>query len=122
MYAHHNPKGGTQDPQQSPTELTVKPLPPVKMLSTMSREEVLQHMHHPDTSPPEVRPCDTPNGSDLQTQWSAKQLHCITGCRTFKNYQHLLQCTRDGKWVATGEYPMSLGTYSTIRKAARGKH
>ena len=40
-----------------PTPSTVLgPPPPVKMLSTMSREDILKIMHHPDTKPPEVLP------------------------------------------------------------------
>ena len=31
----------------------------IKLLSTMSREDILKHMHHPNTTLPEIRPCDT---------------------------------------------------------------
>ena len=87
----------------------------------MTQEEITPTMHHPGSTLPAVRPCDTPNGSDTQVHWAGEQIHRITGCRRLKNYKQLLQVTSDGKWVDTGEFPMSLGTYSTIRKAAKGK-
>jgi hypothetical protein len=42
------------------------------------------------------------------------------GCRKFRNYKHLLQVSRDGEWMDGGEFPSSLGTYATIRKANSG--
>ncbi len=39
------------------------------------------------------------------------------GCRKFRNYKHILQVSRDGKWMDRGEFPPSLGSYATIRKA-----
>jgi hypothetical protein len=42
------------------------------------------------------------------------------GCRKFWNYQHLLQVSRDGKWVDGGEFPASLGSYATIHKSNSG--
>ena len=112
-YAAPHPKGGPSRPSTSSK--------PVHLLSTASRDDILRHLHKPGSVLPEVRPCDTPNGSDTQRRWSAEQLHRATGCRTFKNYKQLLQVTADGEWVDTGEFPVSLGTYSTIRKARRGK-
>ena len=93
----------------------------VKFLSALSPEEVRQHLHRPGTEPPPVRPCDTPCDSDKKVRWSAEEIHLATGARKFKNYQHLLQCTKAGKWVDAGEFPMSLGSYTSIPKAKRGK-
>jgi hypothetical protein len=42
------------------------------------------------------------------------------GCRKFRNYKHLLQVSRDGKWVDGGKFPSSLGSYTTIPKAKQG--
>ncbi len=39
------------------------------------------------------------------------------GCRKFWNYKHILPVSHDGKWMDGGEFPPSLGTYATIRKA-----
>jgi hypothetical protein len=42
------------------------------------------------------------------------------GCWKFRNYEHLLQVSRDGKWVDDGKFPSSLGSYATIPKAKQG--
>eukprot|EP00970_Alexandrium_tamarense_P002243 scaffold324_cov188-Alexandrium_tamarense.AAC.2 len=91
-----------------------------RLLSTISTTDILRLVHHPDTSPHPIRPCDTPNGSDTKTHWSAEELHRITGCRRFKNYIHLLQTSRDGVWTDSGEFRLALGSYATIPKAKRG--
>ena len=61
------------------------------LLSTMSRKEVLLHMHVPGSAPPAVCPCNTPNGSDIKLWWSSEELHCIMGRRKFRNYKHILE-------------------------------
>ncbi len=92
------------------------------LLSTMSTEEIAWLLHHDGTSFPSVWPCDTANGSDTKTHWSAKELHRIMGCQKFRNYKHLLQVSWDGEWVDGGEFPPSLGSYATIPKAKPGGH
>ena len=87
----------------------------------MSSEDICKYMHHPGTRFPEVHPCGTPNGSNKKTHWSADALHCVNGCCTFKDYQTLPQGTISGKWVNSGEFPMSLGHNNTIHKANHGK-
>jgi hypothetical protein len=94
--------------------------PKVRLLSTMTRDEITQHLHTPDAVLPAIRPCDTPNGSDTKMHWSAEELHRITGCRKFKNYEHLLQVSKDGVWVEAGESPASIGDFATIPKSRRG--
>ncbi len=44
------------------------------------------------------------------------------GCWEFRNYKHLLQVRRDGKWVdsGSGKFPSSLGSYATTPKAKQG--
>jgi hypothetical protein len=42
------------------------------------------------------------------------------GCWKFRNYKHLLQVSHDGKWVNSGKFPSSLGSYATISKAKQG--
>ena len=86
----------------------------------MSLEDILSTLHNESRAPPPIRPCDTPNGSDTKTRWTAKELHRIIGCRRFRNYRHLLQTSKDGQWVDSGEFPHSIGTYTTIPKAKRG--
>jgi hypothetical protein len=53
--------------------------------------------------------------------YTPEELHRLTGCRRFRNYQHLISSTKDGTLLNTGEFPLSLGTYATIPKAPRGK-
>merc|ERR1712194_616455 len=101
--------------------LSTKILKDIKFMSAMTGDEVKEHLHHPGSPPPAVRPCDTPNGSDKKTNWTAEDLHRVTGCRKFKDYRHLLRTTCDGHWVDTGEFPLSLGSYATIPKSRRGK-
>ncbi len=101
----------TREPTDSPT---------TRLLSTMTSKEITRLLHHPGTTFPSVRPCDTENSSDTKTHWSVEELHRIMGCRKFRNYKHLLQVSRDGKWVDGGESPSSLGSYATIPKAKRG--
>jgi hypothetical protein len=50
----------------SPSPPVAPPKPPV-LLSTMSSEEIRRLLHHPDTSFPDVCPCDTANASDTKT-------------------------------------------------------
>jgi hypothetical protein len=42
------------------------------------------------------------------------------GCCKFRNYKHLLQVSRSGKWVNGGKFPASLGSYTTIPKSKQG--
>jgi len=90
-------------------------------LRCMDRDDIIAQLHHPNTTPPPVRPCDTPNPSDTKYTWTAEELHRITGCRRFRNYRHLIQSSKDGSFVDNGEFPASIGAYATIPKAARGK-
>ena len=92
-----------------------------RLLSTMSRDDVLRLVHHEGTSLPSIRPCDTANSSDKKTHWSAEELHRTMGCRKFRNYKHLIQVSRDGTWVDGGEFPPSLGSFATIPKSNKGK-
>jgi hypothetical protein len=39
------------------------------------------------------------------------------GCRRFLNYKHLVSVTKDGLFISSGEFLVSLGTYTTIPKA-----
>jgi hypothetical protein len=45
----------------------------------------------------------------------------LTGCRRFRNYQHIITTLNGGILCNTGEFPLSPGAYATIPKAARGK-
>jgi hypothetical protein len=91
-----------------------------KLLSSLSPEEVVRLVHRPGFSPPPVRPCDRSNGSDTKTHWTSEELHRALGCRRFRNYRHIIQTSLDGKWIDGGEFPLSLGSYTTIPKAPCG--
>jgi hypothetical protein len=82
---------------------------------------MIAQLHHPGTSLPPIRPSDPPNGSDTKSTWTPEELYCITGCCRFCNYRHIIDATKDGHLLDTGEFPISLGSYMTIPKAPRGK-
>jgi hypothetical protein len=102
----------------SPTDTKLQSLAP---LECMEREEILTLLHHPNTSPPAIQPCDTPNASDTKSHWTAEELHRITGCRRFRNYKHLISTKKDGSFIDNGEFLLSIGSFTTIPKATRGK-
>ena len=94
--------------------------PPAK-LECMSAEAIVATLHHPNSRLPPVRPCDTPNASETKSTYTLEELHRLTGCRRFRNYQHIISGKKDGILLNTGEFSLSLGTYATIPKAPRGK-
>jgi hypothetical protein len=90
-------------------------------LTCMDTKDIIELLHTQDSPPPLVRPCDTPNPSDTKSHWTAKELHCITGCCHFHNYRHLLSISKDSTYINNGKFPTSIGAYTTIPKAPRGK-
>ena len=102
----------------SGTQCKCKQSDPVKCMDT---SEIIELLHAHGKSPPLVRPCDTPNPSDTKSSWTAEELHRITGCRPFQNYHHLLFASKDGSYIDHGKFPISIGAYTTIPKAPRGK-
>jgi hypothetical protein len=87
----------------------------------MSNKDILSTLHHPDTSPPAIHPCNTPNALDTKSHFTSEELHCLTGCCCFCNYRHLVNTSKDGQFIDNGEFPASIGAYTTIPKAPRGK-
>ena len=92
-----------------------------RLLSSLSQEDVVRLVHRPGSVPPPVRPCDRSNGSDTKTHWTSEELHRALGCRRFRNYKHILQTSLDGQWMDGGKFQVSLGAFTTIPKAPRGK-
>jgi hypothetical protein len=45
----------------------------------------------------------------------------LTGCSRFRNYCHLIHTSKDGQFLDNGKFPVSIGAYTTIPKAPRGK-
>jgi hypothetical protein len=94
---------------------------PPTMLECMSTDNIVAHLHHPESCLPPIRQCDTPNSSNTKTTYTPEELHRLTGCCRFCNYQHIILTTKDSTLINTGEFPLSRGTYATIPKAPRGK-
>jgi hypothetical protein len=90
-------------------------------LECMSMEDIMAHLYHPGSRPPPVRPCNTPNGSESKTSCTPEELHCLTSCRCFCNYYHIISTSKDGILLNLGEFPLALGAYATIPKAPQGK-
>jgi hypothetical protein len=90
-------------------------------LVCMSTDDIILQLHHTDIAPPAVCPCNTPNASDTKCHFTAEELHQLTGCRRFRNYRHLIHASKDGQFLDKGEFPVSIGAYTTIRKAPRGQ-
>jgi hypothetical protein len=86
-------------------------------LTCIDKKVIMAQLHQSDTSPPPIRPCDTPNPSNIKSHWTAKELHHITGCQGFRNYRHLLYVSKDGTYINNGKFPTSIGAYTTIPKA-----
>jgi hypothetical protein len=91
------------------------------LLTCMDEKDIVELLHQPNSSLPLVCPCDTPNPLNKKLHWTAEELHGITGCHHFCNYKHLISATTDGQYIDNGEFPVSLGTYTTIPKAPQGK-
>jgi hypothetical protein len=111
LFAIEHPAGTQQQGSKS------KPSSIPARLECMTKDEIIAQLHHPNTHLPPVRPCDTPNSSETKTTFTPEKLHRITGCRRFRNYQHIISGTKDGALINTGEFR----TYATIPKAPRGK-
>jgi hypothetical protein len=86
-------------------------------LVCMDEKDIIALLHKSDSSPPPIRPCDTPNPSDTKSHWMAKELHRITGCRQFWNYKHLVAVSKDDTYMDKGRLSTSIGVYTTIHKA-----
>jgi hypothetical protein len=94
--------------------------PPSK-LECMFSSEILSQLHHPNSCPPPVRPCNTPNTSKSRTTYTPEELHHLTGCRCFRNHQHIILTSKDGILINSGEFLLLLDSYATIPKTLCGK-
>jgi hypothetical protein len=105
---HDQPHGHTKGTSTAPLEC-------------MSTKAIISTLHHSDMSPPAIFPCDTPNASDTKYHFTAEELHQLTGCCRFRNYCHLIHTSKVGQFLDNGKFPVSIGAYTTIPKAPRGK-
>ena len=77
-------------------------------------------MLHEGVNLPSVCPCDTANKLDTKRHWTLEELHRIMGCCKFWKYKLLILVSRDSEWFDGGEFPPSMSSYTTIRKANSG--
>ncbi len=87
----------------------------------MAEDKIVMLLHHTGTCLPPICPWDTPNASKNKTTYTPEELHHLTGCRCFCNYQHIISTSKDGTLLNSVELPLSLGSYATIPEAPRGK-
>ncbi len=90
-------------------------------LECITREEILSYVHHPSSAPPPICPCDCCNASNTKTTWTPEELHRITGCYCFHNYNHIIEASKDRTPLNNGKFPIFLGLYATILKPPWGK-
>jgi hypothetical protein len=81
-------------PKQAPRPCPIPTLaadpPPSRLLLSLSQEEVIQLVHCPGSSPPQVQSCDWANGLDTKIHRTSEELHRALGCGRFQNYKHIL--------------------------------
>ena len=73
------------------------------------------------TPPPDIRCCDTPNGSDSLQDLTSEKIYHLFGNRRFRNYEHFEHVSKDAKFVEGGEPYPSLGEFANLRKRNHGK-
>ncbi len=107
----------------SPSDFSSEPHFPSSsptLLSTLSWDDIARFVHRKGSSFLPVCPCDWANGSNTKTHWTSKEIHRALGCRHFQNYKHILLTSLYGQWINVDKFLLSLGSYSTIPKSARG--
>jgi hypothetical protein len=107
--------------EHAPNSGTGKVVSAPVLLECMTQKNIINKLHRPNSILPPIHPCNTSNLSNTKLHWTAEERHRITGCRHFRNYWHLVAASKDGTFIDTGEFPVSIGTYATIPKASRGK-
>ena len=98
-----------------------KPRRPTTPPERISNEGILLFSSDPSTPPPPVRPCDTPNESDIRTTFNAERLYSLFGGRRFQNYRNVCFTAKDAKFTGGGEPLPSIGEFANLRKRKRGK-
>ena len=96
------------------------PTPKHTHLKLLSNADVIKLVHS-STTPPSIRPCDTPNASDTQTTFTAEEIHRFTGFRKLKNYKHMIDVADGATFLDNGEVPLLLSKFANMSKAPRGK-
>jgi hypothetical protein len=107
--------------EHAPNSGTGKAVSTPILFECMTQENIINKLHCNNSILPPIHPCNTSNPSNTKSHWTAEELHRITGCCCFRNYRHLVAASKDGTFINTGEFPISIGTYATISKASHGK-
>jgi hypothetical protein len=81
----------------------------------------LHKLHDNPTSLPPVPPSATPSASESRTTFDPLKLHCIFGCRRFKNPNHVIAASQNATLLSSGELPPTLGDFTTINNPPCGK-
>jgi hypothetical protein len=105
-------------PTSEPTLAT--PAKPPQLLSTLPCDAIIKLIHCEGTDLPSVCLCNTANALDTKTHLTLDELHQAMGCRKLWNYKHLLQVSRDGKWMDGEEFPAFLGSYTPVHTSNSG--
>ena len=82
----------------------------------ISTEALLLFSTDPNAPPPDVRPCNTPNGSKSLQDLTSEKIYHLFGNRYFRNYEHYGQASKDAKLVQGGEPCPTIGEFAKIRK------
>jgi hypothetical protein len=82
-------------------------------LEHMTKEDIIAQLHHPGTTLPPICPSNHTHGSNTKLSWTPEELHRNMGCHCFCNYHHIIDASKDGHLIDTGEFLISLGLYTT---------
>ena len=88
-------------------------------------EALLRAFHSdPSAAAPDVRPCNTPNGSDIDAELTQDIIYKHMGCRRFKGkrvYQTFAKVWENASFTDGGKPIQSIGEFSTLNKRKRGQ-
>ena len=94
---------------------------PTSQATRISKDDILIFFTNPAMPPPDVRLCETPNGSDSLQDLTSKKIFHLFGNHCFHNYEHFCRTSKDAKFVQGVEPCPSIGEFSNLCKGARGK-
>ena len=85
--------------------------------------ELLSFHRDPSLPPPDVRPCDTPNGSDTTQHLTSDIIYKATGNRRFrgKGYEKFAHVLQNAAFVNGGEPLQSIGEFAKLNRRKRGQ-
>ena len=87
---------------------------PKLQTARINRDALLLFCNDANACPPDVRCCDTPNGSDSLQDLTSDKIYHLFGNRRFRNYEHFGRVSKDAKFVQGGEPCPSLGKFANL--------